>query len=49
MNPILGPISNRMPRLGGFDLSPLVIFLIVNALLYWVTPLSQGYFVSAWL
>lgn len=48
MNPILGPISNRLPRLGGFDFSPIVIFLLVNAVLYWVTPLSQGYFVSAW-
>ena len=48
MNPILGPLSNRLPRLAGLDWSPLVIFLIVNALLYWVTPISQGYFVSAW-
>jgi len=48
MNPILGPISTRLPRIAGLDWSPLIVFLIVNALLYWVTPLSQGYFVSAW-
>ena len=48
MNPILGPISSRLPRIAGLDWSPLIVFLIVNALLYWVTPLSQGYFVSAW-
>ena len=40
--------SSRLPRIAGLDWSPLIVFLIVNALLYWVTPLSQGYFVSAW-
>ncbi|HIU84346.1 MAG TPA: YggT family protein [Candidatus Aphodousia gallistercoris] len=48
MTPILSPISNRLPRLGGFDFSPVLIFILVNLLLYWVTPISQGYFVSAW-
>lgn len=48
MNPIIGPISSRLPRFGGFDFSPVVVFILVNLLLYWVTPFSQGYFISAW-
>ena len=48
MNPILSPISSRLPKIANIDFSPLIVFLIVNALLYWVTPISQGYFVSAW-
>ncbi len=43
-NPFLGPISARLPRIANIDFSPVVVFLIVNMLLYWVTPLSHGYF-----
>ena len=49
MNPILGPLSSRLPKIANIDISPLIVFFIVNALLYWVTPISQGYFVTAWL
>lgn len=49
VNPILGPISDRMPKLGGIDISPVILFFIINAILYWVTPISQGYFVSGWI
>lgn len=48
MTPILAPLSNRIPKVANIDFSPMIVFLIVNALLYWVTPLSQGYFVSVW-
>ena len=48
MTPILASLSNRIPKVANIDFSPMIVFLIVNALLYWVTPLSQGYFVSAW-
>ncbi len=46
MHPIVGPISARLPRIAGIDFSPVIIFLIVNVLMYWVTPLSQGYYIT---
>jgi uncharacterized protein YggT (Ycf19 family) len=32
-----------VPRIANIDFSPVVVFLVVNCLLYWVAPLSQGY------
>ena len=42
-NPFLGPVSRMVPRIANIDFSPVVVFLVVNCLLYWVAPLSQGY------
>jgi YggT family protein len=30
--PVLGPVRRMMPSLGGFDLSPLVVILLINLL-----------------
>lgn len=31
--PILGPIRRRLPRTGMFDLSPLIVILVIGAIL----------------
>ncbi len=40
--PVLRPIRNVMPNLGGIDISPVILFLIIifvrNAILYYIYP-----------
>ena len=31
--PVLGPVRRVLPSLGGFDLSPIVVILVLNVLL----------------
>jgi YggT family protein len=40
--PALRPVRNRLPNLGGVDLSPLVVLLLITALSIAVTAI-QGY------
>ncbi|CAG2156529.1 hypothetical protein LMG31506_05731 [Cupriavidus yeoncheonensis] len=42
--PLLRPIQRVMPRLGGFDMSPLVLFLVAQILLMIIARLSVGVF-----
>jgi YggT family protein len=44
--PALRPIRNRLPNLGGIDLSPLVLLLVITALSIAVTAI-QGYMLRA--
>lgn len=44
--PALRPIRNRLPNLGGIDLSPLVLLLVITALSIAVTAI-QGYLLRA--
>lgn len=43
VNPFLGPISEKIPTIGRVDISPIIFFVVINCLLYWVTPISRGY------
>ncbi|WP_066742746.1 YggT family protein [Cupriavidus sp. D384] len=40
--PLLRPIQRVMPRLGGFDMSPLVLFVIAQILLMLIAGVSRG-------
>ncbi|PLQ00926.1 YggT family protein [Cupriavidus pauculus] len=40
--PLLRPIQRVMPRLGGFDMSPLVLFVIAQILLMLIAGASRG-------
>jgi YggT family protein len=40
--PALRPVRNRLPNLGGIDLSPLVVLLLITAISIAVTAI-QGY------
>ncbi|WER49732.1 YggT family protein [Cupriavidus sp. WKF15] len=42
--PLLRPIQRVIPRLGGFDISPLVLFVIAQILLMIIARLSVGVF-----
>lgn len=42
--PVLRPIRNRLPNLGGIDLSPLVVLLGLQALMILVAAI-QGYLI----
>ncbi|KAF7963141.1 hypothetical protein AWV80_13270 [Cupriavidus sp. UYMU48A] len=42
--PLLRPIQRVVPRLGGFDISPLVLFVIAQILLMIIARLSVGLF-----
>ncbi len=42
--PLLRPIQRVVPRLGGFDISPLVLFVIAQILLMIIARLSVGVF-----
>ena len=44
--PALRPIRNRLPHLGGIDLSPLVLLLLITAATIFVRAL-QGYMLQA--
>ena len=45
VNPFLGPISEKIPTIGRIDISPIIVFIVINCLLYWVTPISRGYLI----
>ena len=40
--PLLRPIQRILPRLGGFDMSPLILFVIAQILLMVIGGLSRG-------
>lgn len=42
--PALRPVRNRLPNLGGIDLSPLVVLLVIQALMLLVAAI-QGYMI----
>lgn len=42
IDPFLRPIQRFLPRIGGFDLSPVVLFIVANIILRFVAPLSTG-------
>ncbi len=44
IDPFLRPIRRFMPRIGGFDLSPVVLFIVANLVLRFAAPLSSGAF-----
>lgn len=46
--PALRPVRNRLPNLGGIDLSPLVVLLLIQAALLLVAAI-RGYMISAGL
>ena len=39
---LLRPFRRFIPRIGGFDLSPIVLFLLLNLVLRFVAPVSAG-------
>ena len=40
--PLLRPIQRVVPRLGGFDISPLILFVIAQILLMVIASVSRG-------
>jgi YggT family protein len=40
--PLLRPIQRVVPRLGGFDISPLILFVIAQILLMVIANVSRG-------
>ena len=46
--PLLRPVRNRLPNLGGIDLSPLVVLLLIQALMLLVSAI-QGYMIRGGL
>lgn len=40
--PVLRPVRNRMPQLGGIDISPLVLLLLIQAVMLLVSAI-RGY------
>lgn len=44
VDPFLRPLRRFIPMVKGFDLSPLVLFLLLGVALRFITPFSQGYF-----
>jgi YggT family protein len=40
--PLLRPIQRVLPRLGGFDISPLILFVIAQILLMVIASVSRG-------
>lgn len=41
-NPFLSPIRRFIPSIKGFDLSPIVLFILLNVALHFIIPLSHG-------
>jgi len=46
--PLLRPVRNRLPNLGGIDLSPLVVLLLIQAAMLLVNAI-QGYLIRGGL
>ncbi|MBB3899974.1 YggT family protein [Roseococcus suduntuyensis] len=44
--PVLRPVRNRLPNLGGIDLSPLVVLLLIQAAMLLVAAI-RGYMLRA--
>lgn len=42
VDPFLRPFRRFIPRIGRFDISPIVLFLLLNLILRWVVPASMG-------
>lgn len=42
VDPFLRPFRRVIPRIGQFDLSPIVLFLLLNLALRFVLPMSEG-------
>ena len=42
IDPFLRPFRRFIPRIGGFDLSPIVLFLLLTLVLRFVAPVSAG-------
>jgi len=42
-NPLLRPVRRRLPEMGGFDLSPLVVLLALQVLAMLILPLLVGH------
>lgn len=42
IDPFLRPIQRFLPRLGGFDLSPIVLFIAANLVLRFAASISSG-------
>ncbi len=40
--PMLRPLQRVIPRLGGFDISPLILFVIAQILLMVIASVSRG-------
>ncbi|WP_431303665.1 YggT family protein [Sediminicoccus sp. BL-A-41-H5] len=43
--PAMRPVRNRLPNLGGIDISPLIVMLLVQAAMLLVSAI-QGYMIS---
>ncbi len=43
VDPFLRPFRRFIPRIGQFDISPIILFLLLNLILRWVVPASMGY------
>jgi len=43
--PVMRPVRNRLPNMGGIDLSPLVVLLLVQAAMLLVSAI-RGYMIS---
>jgi YggT family protein len=41
-NPFLSPIRKLLPTVKGFDLSPIVLFILLNVVLHFILPISHG-------
>lgn len=42
VDPFLRPFRRFIPRIGQFDISPIILFLLLNLLLRWIVPASMG-------
>lgn len=42
VDPFLRPFRRFIPRIGRFDISPIILFLLLNLALRWVVPASMG-------
>lgn len=42
VDPFLRPFRRLIPRIGQFDISPIVLFLLLNVILQFVVPISMG-------
>ncbi|HMS04457.1 MAG TPA: YggT family protein [Burkholderiaceae bacterium] len=47
--PVLEPLRRRLPAPGGFDLSPLVVVVLLQAALMVVARLESGLFLGHWV
>ena len=43
VDPFLRPFRRFIPLIGRFDITPIILFLILNLLLRWIVPMSMGF------